>query len=125
MRTIAAFVCVLALASATIASAAPMPWKLFNEPALLRANTLATPSLCNDKDEIFIAGFKTAGAIYVMAYEPVSGRIVFTYGTGGAPTEIGFGTVNPLKNNEIPTLQWRTFRLADDDVCLSLFPTTE
>jgi hypothetical protein len=126
MRRIAAFVCALTLASATIASAAPMPWKKFNEPAILKANKFANPGMCEGK-EILLAGFKTDTAVYVMAYSPLNNRILFVYAKlDGLPLEIGFGTVDDgPKYNEIPPLAWQKFiPEIHSDVCTNLFPST-
>lgn len=114
MKRIAAFVCLIALASATIVSAAPMPWTLFNEPAMLKANRGAQLGSCPNGEEVFLAVFATATESYVMVFAPSTSNILFLYDPAPAdkdslPTEIGFGHVDRENNNVIPPLYWVAF----------------
>lgn len=132
MRRLIALLFSVALASATIAEAAPMPWKLFNEKAMLNAVIDTQMGMCPVSDakampeEVFIAGFKAEnGDIYIMVFAPSNNRIAFAYTPAGAPgpTEIGTGVVNPKDNNTIPALHWQPFVEAlHNHVCGVLFP---
>lgn len=126
-------VALIVLAVVSAAFAAPMPWKLFNEPAMLKANVYASPGLCRSTtdvaqaQEIFLAGFLNEDGIYVMAYAPLSGRILFSFTPPNSevPTEIGFGRVDletPGAHNVIPPLRWEPFQMnVHNDICRVLF----
>lgn len=120
MKRIAAFVCLLALASATIASAhvagAPaIPWKTFSGPMVKSAiNAQMVPC---PKGEIFAAGFRgLEGDAFVMFFNPTTGLIVFLYlPDSTTPTYIGVGIVDPNKHDEIPPIAWRAMTPRDHE----------
>lgn len=117
MKRIAAFVCSLALASVTIASAsdAPViPWTNFSGD-MVKAGIKADLFPC-PQGEIFGAGFRgTNGDFFVMLFNPATNAVVFYYmpSADADPTFIGHGIVDPDKHDYIPAITWRPFTKAD------------
>ena len=123
MRRIAAFICAVTLASATIASAAPMPWQQFSSKEMLSAGSNAQLATCQSGAELFMAIFTNGKAKYLMVYSPDSNRIAFYYAPdGGLITEVGLGFVSPDAHDFIPPLHWIPYVEARHaDVCSFMF----
>ena len=131
MKRIAAFVCLIALVSATIASAAPMPWKTFSGQMVQDAVS-SSPASCGKDKEMFVAEFRKDGAGYVMFAGLSNGQMYVLFMYDPHPEDpnsfVGVETTGRTlvpadKHDEIPPLTWRPYsRERDSNICATMFP---
>ena len=108
-----------------------MPWTTFSgdmAKVAERPQMLQCPG-----GEVFLARYPYQDAVYVMAVDIASGRLVFVYDpnpkdASRPPTEIGFGRADmetPGKADVVPELTWEPFdETRHGNPCTLLFPAT-
>lgn len=103
-----------------------VPWKLFNEPALLKAVVRSNSGRCNDH-EIFHLVLRGPNAdSYAYIANMGTGQVIWIYDpkpsdAGSLPTWIGFSVVDPAKHNEIPPIRWERFNVEQHNYICALF----
>jgi hypothetical protein len=108
-RFIAALICAVALASATIASAGPtLPWTTFS--GMAKDAKGVQPTACGFM-AVVSAEPTTA---YVLLVNEAGTRIIIWYDPNfqkpdAPPVSAGYGVVDPANNDQIPPLSWIPF----------------